>query len=238
MPRKTKLDLMIDQAVNLKRKLRRLEEHRKLSAESFFDHACELAECVAADVDDFQEALDTAVGADSVRSFVRRMMKAFKGDNFPTAHPNMSKMLKAFGAVEVIGELAQLDNTPLAMAQALAAKLATERFPERFGEIDDWSKYEKKTADLRNSLAKIAEKMKSVVKGDDLDFDSSHETLMPDERKRGLCRVSFRRAPGIVLADQDWPVRLIEDCEAAVPAKSPQSKRVRLAEDVSASATG
>lgn len=157
--------------------------------------------------------LDNAVGVDDTRIFIRRMVMAFKSPTYPTPHSNLPKLLRCYGSDAVPGEIAIFEGS-LALCQATAARSVTKRFPELFGEITDFAAHEKKTRQLRARLDHLYSKMEGVVSG--ADFVIDFESLLPDERKRGLCRARFRRAPSINFGVPGWPKLLVADAEAAV----------------------
>jgi len=238
MTGKTKLDLLVDRAIEVRRKLRRLEEGRKLTYESFLKEALAVAGCTKKEVQQLGEDLKTRPGTRHATALVRKLVKVLREPNYPRCPTDAAKVNRCYGSQEAVIELNNLGAT-LAMVLPFAVMEIKKRFGEdAFGEITDWSTHEKEATTLRGRLAKIAEEMKPVVCGLDLDF--STETLLPDERKRGLCRVSFRRSPSTVLSDEGWPERLIADAEAAVPEPKPRAplpkkrKRQRLDEGAGA----
>ena len=218
---KTKLDGLIDQATELRRNLRRLEEGRKLTFSAFMKEALIVANCSEKQVEQFGEDLKTRSGTRHATALVRKLVKVLREPNYPRCPDDPAKVNRCYGSQEAVIELNNL-GANLAMVLPLAVMEIKKRFGEEaFGVVENWSVHEKEALDLRRRITEIGEDMKSVVCGLDLDFDTT--TLLPDERKRGLARVSFRRAPGIVLSDGGWPARLIEDCEKAIPAPKPRA---------------
>ena len=96
---------------------------------------------------------------------------------------------------------------------------------DAFGNIKNWDTYERESNDLRDRLAEIYEVMQVAFSGEDLDM--TNEGLFQDERARGLCKVSFKRAPGISPSMGDWPTQIIADAMAP-PFRSPKRERAKL----------
>lgn len=230
---KTKLDNLIDRAIELRRLLRHLEEGRKLTYTAFMKEALAVANCAEKEIEQLGEDLKTRSGTRHANGLLRKLTKVLREPNYPCCPDDAAKVNRCYGSQEAVIELNNLGAT-LAMVIPLAVLEIKKRFGEEaFGVVENWSVHEKEALDLRRRITEIGEDMQSVVCGLDLNFDT--ETLLPDERKRGLARVSFRRAPGIVLSDGGWPARLIEDCEKAIPAPKPRAtKRQRLYEGVGA----
>ena len=222
---RTVLDKLIDRAVITRRKLRKLEEGRKLTFEAFLEEALEIADCDEATIKKLGSDLDSRTGTQRANAFVRKMVAVLREPRYPRCPRDPARCLKIYGEDGAFIELQGL-NATVAQAVALAVMLVKERFgDDAFGVIESWPQYEQETSRLRDQTADLAGKMKNAVSGQDLEF--STDDLNSEERKKGLVRCTFRRAPGLVLSDQGWPDRLISDCEAPVPV--PKKKRERLA---------
>ena len=82
--------------------------------------------------------------------------------------------------------------------------------PEVFGECDDPVAHGKRVEELRAKLADAQQRMRTSYGADDLLIDFA--ALSPDERRRGLAKVTFRIHPDVPLGAEDWPDRLVA-CE-------------------------
>ena len=227
----TALDKILDEAVAVRRKLRRLEENRKLTFPAFLAEALELADSTHQEIKDLDEKIKTHPGTHEAQAFLRRLVAALRESTYPRCPSDPGKILNCYGSDGAAIELSNLGAT-ISQAVAVAVMVVHRRWgDDAFGVIENWQKFETDTENLQSRLDHLADKMRAVVCGDDLDFDTSKASLLPSEIARGLCRVSFRRAPAISHSGEDWPRLLIEDAERAVPAlipKAPKKKRIRL----------
>ena len=220
---KTPLDQLIDSAVDCRRKLRHLEAGRKLTFKAFYKEALELAGCDAATIEQLAEDIANKPGTRHVQMFISKLVRVFREPTYPRCTRDPGKVLNVYGSNEAFQELTSLGAT-VAQAIALAVFQVHERFGnDAFGVIQDWVKYDVETASLRERISTFADEMKIAVSGADLHIETDPSVLLPDERKRGLARVSFRRGTGITLSDDGWPNRLIEDAESAIPADPPKA---------------
>jgi len=220
------LDRCINEGIEVLRELKRMSRPR-LSAKAFTRAAIKIADATPKDVAAFEDRLNNTLGCEHAKRFVRQMTLAFRS-NFPTPHADTGKMLRVYGDRETLADLLAVEGTP-ALAQAVAAKRAAERWPETFGKVEDWDKHQRRYAELRERLDGVYDQMRKAASA--LDFLYDDKGLLPSEKSRGLTRLVFRRAPGIPvdgdLATGDWARRLIEDCEKSVPAEPAKPKRRR-----------
>ena len=220
---KTPLDKLIDSAVDCRRKLRHLEAGRKLTYPSFFKESLKLAGCDAATIEQLGQDVKEKSGTRHLQQFISKMVRVFREPNFPRCPKDPSRMLRIYGSLEAAQEIQEL-GAKVSQVIALAIfTLHVRHGNDAFGVIQDWTKYEVETASLRERLGTFADEMKIAVSGADLHIATDPSVLLPDERARGLARVSFRRGTGITLSDDGWPNRLIEDAESAIPSKPPNA---------------
>ena len=220
---KTPLDQLIDMAVDCRRKLRHLEAGKKLTYKSFFNESLELAGCDAARIKQLGQAVKDNSGTRYLQMFISKMVRVLREPNYPRCPRDPTKVLNVYGSNEAFQELTSLGFT-VPEAIALAVFTVHARFGnDAFGVIQDWTRYDVETASLRERIGTFADEMKTAVSGADLHIETDPAVLLPNERARGLARVSFRRGTGITLSDDGWPLRLIEDAEAAIPADPPKA---------------
>ncbi len=225
----TQLDNLINKGADALRKLHRLESGpgaRKLTADSFEAEALKIANVTPERIDEIEKLLETAHGADSIRAFIRRLGKELSTQNYVRPFPDPSKACRIFGHSNLDGQAGQ-HGIKAGELQVLAVRACRTRFGDDvFGEVKDLTKHERKVEALREKLDGIYAEMRSAFSGDDVVIDASAESLLPNERARGLARVTFRRAPGLTPAHSDWPQKLIADCEAPVPRPRPSLESV------------
>jgi len=234
---RTGLDKILDQGVEILRELKAMDRPR-LTPKAFFAEACRIAETTPAKVAEFEDRLDQSVGLDQTRVFIRQLVKVYKGPAYPCPHNNLPKLLRCYGSDTVPGELAIIDGS-LGLCQAVAAKTVTKRFPEAFGAVKSWSEHQRRYKELKDRLDDLYSKMRGAAITKDFEYDN--EGISISDRQRGLTRLVFRRAPGVPidgdLETGDWPRRLLEDCEKAIPAPKPRApQRQRLYETTGAGA--
>lgn len=224
----TPLDTLINSALGSRRKLRQLEEGRKLTYSAFLQEALELADCDQETIEQLGHALEGHTSStQQANTFIRKLVATLREPNYPRCPRDPARCLRVYGNDGAFVELQGLGST-VSQAIALSVMQIKKRFgDEAFGEIEDWSEYEKETKALQNKITGISEKMPDVVSGLDLEFN--FDDLNAEEKRKGLTRVTFRRAPGVVLADGGWPLRLVEDCERPIPreAITPTEIKVR-----------
>ena len=225
---KTPLDKLIDSAVDCRRKLRHLEAGKKLTFKAFYKEALQLAGCDAATIEQLGQDVKEKSGTRHLQMFISKLVRVLREPNFPRCPRDPGKLLNVYGSNEAFQELTSLGFT-VAQAIALAVFEVHKRFGnDAFGVIQDWPRYDVETASLRERIGTFADEMKTAVSGADLDIATDPSVLLPDERARGLARVSFRRGTGITLSDDGWPDRLIEDAESAIPAEPPKAPGAKI----------
>ena len=220
---KTPLDQLVDSAVDCRRKLRHLEAGKKLTFKAFYAESLKLAKCDETRIKQLAEDIQNKPGTRYLQMFISKLVRVLREPNYPRCPRDPGKVLNVYGSNEAFQELTSLGAT-VAQAIALAVFTVHERFGnDSFGVIQDWTRYDLETASLRERISTFADEMKIAVSGADLHIATDASVLLADERKRGLARVSFRRGTGITLSDDGWPLRLIEDAEAAIPADPPKA---------------
>ncbi|MCH7935942.1 MAG: hypothetical protein IH994_02480 [Proteobacteria bacterium] len=231
----SKLDVLLNEGAEVLRELKRFEDSRKLTFDAFYALALRIADCDKKRIAQVEKIIETKHGVEHIAAIVRRLSKEFSEARYVKPFPDPSKAVRIFGSTDLESQAAQ-HRILAGEVQALAVKACHERFGEEvFGVVENFDKHEAETKKLRTRLESIYSKMEGVASGADFVIDNS--TLLPDERKRGLCRANFRRAPSISYGVPGWPKLLVEDCEAAVPIAEPKSNSIprhRLNETASA----
>ena len=203
----TPFDRRLDKTLEVKRDLDRAESSVKLSAAAFLRDAMKVANCTEDRLDQIEEQLsETIANVDHAQLFVRRMVAFFREPNAPNMPSDSGKFMRAYGSAEAASQISELKAT-VAEFMALAVKQCGERFPDAFGEVNDFQQHQDRIADLRRQVAESYVVMQEVVSGADLAMDWKSVTI--NERRAGLCRVRFRRCPDVVMAD-GWPVDLVD----------------------------
>lgn len=221
----TELDELIAEGVGVVQQLERLGQNRKLTASAFLAEAIEFADTTREEVEKLGVDLETKLGTDYANAFVSKLVRVFRESNYPRCPNDPGSVLNCYGSNEAFQQLTSLGAT-VAQAIALAVMRVHQKFgDDAFGVTKNWDKYVKEYTNLRYRLAGIYEEMKGAVCG--LDLDTNTEGLFQEEIARGLCRTSFRKAPGIGPHQGDWPRELVAAC-ANAPKKAANKKRERL----------
>lgn len=210
---RTRLDKIIAAALRAKRELRKLESGgRKLTFPAFQAMALEIADTTEAKINKLETRLANANGADNVRAYVRRLAKAISEPTIPRPFPDAAKAARVYGFEELAGEMGVF-RTNAAELQVLAARAAWARYGDRvFGSVDDLARFEERESDLRSALVDLCNQMRDAVSGADLIMASTD--LPPDQRRAGLVKMTFRRAPDVLMSSDDWPLRLLDAIQA------------------------
>ena len=225
----TKLDTLIDEAVVIVQKLEGLDHDRKLTYPAFLKEAIAVAETTIEKVNKLNNELEQRPGTLHAQQFVSKLVKVFREPNYPRCPSNPGRVLNAYGSNEAFQELTGIGAT-VAQAMAVAIIRVHERFgDEAFGIIKNWNAYDKEYTTHRDRLSTLHEEMRSACTNADLAFDDTHPAVLPSERARGLCRVSFKRAAGISPSMGDWPQQIIADAVANVPKSKPKRERITRA---------
>ena len=213
----TKLDALVDEAADLVRQLEQLDGSRKLSYKAFLKESLRIGDCTEKRIAVVKKVVYERYGTEHIQAFLRRFSKAISEPNYPRPFPDPSRPTRIFGSEDLMGQMGQF--TILAgELQALAVLIAFERFGDQaFGKVEDWEPHQQQTNESRAKLEAIYEQMKAGFTGADLLIDT--ETLLPDERTRGLCLVSFIRCPSVGPSTPEWPQKLTLDALATTPKK-------------------
>ena len=216
MPRPPKFDKLLNEGVQIHDELAARERRPKLTAGAFVETAMKNAAAKPADLD----ALEERIGEfDEVARFVRRLTDAFCEANYPVPPPapKFQKFGRVYGDPELDGQLARA-GTGIGVAVALAARAAAARAAGAFGDIEDWTAHTRRCRDLRARLGQIHSELRGCYTAPDIVMDD--ETMTLTQRRDGLARMRFRRAPTVNPGQPDWPVRLVEHVAAQAMSKT------------------
>lgn len=224
----TKLDTLINEAVGILPELEKLDANRKLSFPAFMAEGLQLAGVTEKRIDVVEKIIAEKHGTEHIQAFLRRYSKALsEPNNYPQPVPDPSRPLRIYGSEDLMGQMGQFQILAGEL-QCLAIKVAFERFgPECFGQVENRAEHEKRTSDLRAKLNAIYEEMLTAYSGADIVIDSSPSAVNQEERRRGLCRISFKRAEGLSPQMDNWPEQLIADAVANTP--KPKRERMKAA---------
>lgn len=231
----SKLDELAHRALVIRRELRALEaQGRKLSFAAFFKQAMAIAGVSEKRIDRLERLLESRKGMDYVSIFVRRLSAQFREPQFPGPHPDPGKLVRCYGSETVEAQLGILKSNA-GEAQALAVRVCHKRFGDGvFGTVESLKAHDQRASELRCKLVELCESMRRAVSGDDLHFDASRDSLLPDERARGMVRATLNRAPGVTIANPEWPLHLLDVLEREVPETAPRRRRPKLRRDATA----
>ncbi len=196
----------LKKAVALAGSLGEMANSPKLSPEAFCQAALEAAGTSNERLDLIEENLDQPDYADAA-ALIRKLAEVVASGNTP-AVPNpkrMSQFIGAYGGDAANPQLAQMGASGRD-AFAIAARRAARRYPDRFGAIEDWPTFQKSLTELRAQYDAALASIDFTV--GDLIIDGGG--LLPGERERGLCRVSFRCTAGAVTFGDGWQQRLVD----------------------------
>jgi len=220
--RATKLDLLINDGVDLLRHLRTLEAKKKLTAEGFAHHARVEAELSEARAKKLQAKLERKTGVDACQRFLKRAAREFSTATYPIP-PRAAKAdraLRIYGEpAQIAGELAGLGILPVELV-ALAAMQSAEFYPQHFGTITDWTQHQIKAENARVALGVLYERMKSGWSAADIRVDRARDS----DRERGLSRVVLVREPSLSIDMDDWPEKLVSAVLAKLDEHAETSK--------------
>ena len=227
MATKSKLDTLITEAVGLTRELETLNADSHLTYKAFFAEALQIADCDEKRIAAIKKVVYEKHGTEHIQAYLRRYSKTLIGRHYPYPALDPSRTLRIYGSEELLGQMGQ-HQILAGELQALAIRVCHERYGDTaFGGVENRADHKKKTEDARTRLAAIYAEMRNVVCGTDLIYDDTYPAVLPSQREAGLCKVSFKRAPGISPSFGDWPTQIIADAMAP-PFKKPKQERAKL----------
>lgn len=215
-------------------RLRRLEAMRKLTSDTFLRDAMQSASLDEAGLDRIKAAFE-ASKSPTLAAVVRRLARFFSERTCPR-FPLKDKFEKILRHCGQDGFDAALTDAGLSTHEVgvLAVIAAVDRFPERFGEIENWSQHEAAIADARAELDRLEAKMRSIYTATDLLIDRPPLPPLPDlikvnpndraamdayhreqfDRQRALRNLQpgpwLKLHPSISLSDPHWTRQLVE----------------------------
>ncbi len=197
----------LKKAVALAGSLAEMGDNPKLSAEAFCQASLEAADGTSdARLDLIEENLGRPDYADA-EALIRKLAEVIASGNTPAVPDpkRMSQFIGAYGGDAAMSQLAQMGASGRD-AFAIAARRAARRHPERFGVIEDWDAFQESlsalTAQYDAALAAIDFSLADLI------IDGGG--LLPGERDRGLCRVTFKCTRGVVVFSDGWQQRLVD----------------------------
>ena len=156
----TKLDILVDEAATLYRRLTKLEDNLKLSYEAFLAESLEIAGCDQKRLDEVEKIVNERDGTEEIQVYIRRYSKALREPNFPSPPRDPSRPMRIFGSEELAAQAAQ-HGLKSGELQCLAVKVTADRFgPLTFGPVEDRLEHEKQTTESRNRLTAIYAEMR------------------------------------------------------------------------------
>jgi hypothetical protein len=229
----SEFDALISSAADALVQLRRLEQHKKLSAEAFCETARDIAGATEARV---VELLGKVDSKPAVASFCRRVL-AFVAEPTCPCLPLGHKLdrlirLSSGGHESFDRELASLKATAEELV-AVAVLMAATRHPDRFGTVSSWREHQIETEKVRNRLHDLVAQIKvgfsaadlihqqptvplpepaRIDHGDNQAHDAYYRERYARERaaRSALPGPWFARCPSVSVNDPRWPERLIE----------------------------
>lgn len=183
--RRSTFDKLLDDAIAAEQQYRKLEAGNRRSARSLIRECVEWAGTARADVEALRDRLNEYPGC---RAFVNRASNSLR--DYRYSSPPQSSRLGAFGD-ECVVELDRAGATR-EMLFTVAVMIASEKHPEKFGQVDDMDDYQAKLDQARAKRDQLFAKIDSHV--GDL-FDIHESGITNSERDRGLRHVTFRGTP-------------------------------------------
>lgn len=212
---------LLDDATDTAMELKRAQAKPKLTSDAFLRDALLIAQCNEARLNEIEQALDNphaATGA--LKAFIRRLVGAFRGKNFSRPTPEPSKLLRAYGSEDANAQISQIRST-IAEIQAYSVRECVGIHEDCFGPVEDFVEYQAAVEKLTKKLDQLYAKMAGAWSGMDVEIDFN---LTPDDRRRGLCRISFKRAPDIDPGMDDWPQKMVEHALAKFERTEPREQ--------------
>lgn len=204
------------------------EKAHKQSCNAFLRDALIYGETTLARVRSVRDLIAKAgPNAGDVARTVDHLAKFHSEPNVPCASSQVDKILRINLAGNAASQMASLKITT-GEAVALGVLTATERFPARFGDVDDWASFSQRWDELRRDLDVIYANMRGAFSPNDLVFDTAATT--PGERDAGLSRVTFRRFPDLtMLGGSDWPAKFVERVAREIETMAAQKAAAKIA---------
>jgi hypothetical protein len=215
----TKLDMAAAKGAEALLELRELEGNAKLTPEAFLAEAMRTAGIDEARLREVA-AIVEARGAEheTIAAFLNVTTKQYGEPNIigPVPPGKVDRWLRVYGRDDIAAALSTLKLTAAELL-ALAASRAVERWPGRFGPVEDREAWRDRCELLCERVERAKQTMREHVRADD--FRIGERELLQAERDRGLCYLVFKRWPQIALGRPSWPDEIIEAVAAELAAK-------------------
>lgn len=237
----TTFDSIVTAAVEALIALRRAESMRKLSTEAFCARAEEISNASSERLAELA-AIVEAGGRTALTITTRRLAGFIGSDNCPSLPTNLTKLQQIWRMHAADGVDLELTTVPCTWQEAMAVSvvLAVRRFPDRFGQVEDFHQHRAELARLRDCLNDYDHKMRNSYSAADLlvhkeplpelsissvNFNdkAAVDNYYREKYAREMASRSpetgpwLRRFPSISLAAPDWPSKLLNLLLSADP---------------------
>lgn len=205
---RTPFDVTLDKAVEHHRELKSMPR-RMLTSRAFLNQVMTIAGCDEDRIDEVDQLLSERPDADGCLRFVSGVVRSHRSGNYPEAYSQIDKLVRVLSDQATTAASANALGVSLPELYGVAIKRLAQMRPNVFGIWDDLDEYDQKFNKLRSQLDDCYEKLREEFSGADVVIDLNDGELNDEQRRRGLVRATFRRAPQVNMQGPDWPARLV-----------------------------
>ena len=141
--------------------------------------------------------------------FIEAVARELKKPNWPMFPVKPHMLLHAYGNDSVEPQAATLGFT-IGEVTALAARVATQKYPDSFGPVEDMGVLYAREEELKDALPEALATLAKSWCYDDFIIDM----------ERNLSRLSFKVSGGAVALTEGWPERLVDWTNTQVVAQA------------------
>ena len=175
---RTNLEVLLVAAVEVDAELLHAEANSKLNAKAFVAQAITNANTSEAVIGKLEKLLKTTQGVDGANAFLRKMERVLSESNFPSPPPayKFGQMARVYGNDDLAMDLDRL-GFDVGMLICLACMRSAERFPHRFGTVDDAEAHQARIEILRGKRQRLLDQVESALTAEDI-VVREHDTII------------------------------------------------------------
>jgi hypothetical protein len=213
----TKFQKKVFAIAELRRQLKALESNYRLSARAFMAAAVKNAAIDKKRLDALRATVADRAGLlPNLASFVEAMTNELgRSPRYPSPPVKVSRIVGIWGSGAAEIEMREAGMNVLECV-AVAVAIATERYPDGFGPVDDPVQHERSIADLRADIAAGHARLREIYEPRDVVIEAPDPLRSAELAKQGFCKIVFRDFPSVSPSSPDWPAQ-VTDVAIGVP---------------------
>ena len=203
-PKENSFIALLREAMDVTRELKKYDivENNKMSAKAFVRVAIARARTNWQKLVNLRAELDHS-DFRAAAGMLRVIIKFIRSGNC-TAPPKQPSRLNMFATLDGMDQLPLL-KASLYELFALAAMIASEKYPEAFGAIEDMDAHQDRLTELRESQANLFKRIETEYTAEDIQLADTNDMM----KREGFIRATFKISNGEVPLGQGCGEKLI-----------------------------